>query len=259
MRRVALLASLTLAWPLLLQVVADPVLHGAESVGAFLGRATASRPAEATVVLPLPAPSPEEMVQPLGDDELRQLDHQDVNDGASDDGKPGPQGSKAPARKSKSSVSVGRGTALSDLPVAKNGIRVNEANILRLARARAAPGSHFAPSTPKRPAGLMLTGASALGIGVRDGDVLTHVAGTPVSDRSQVVNLVLQARARRATQISARFFRNDEPWMLVVDLPYPKPHSPDARSTGDELGLSNREVGPAPATARALVEPMKRN
>ena len=72
-----------------------------------------------------------------------------------------------------------------------------------------------------RPAGIELSSVSALGVGVHDGDVLTEVAGQPVRNEGQVVGAVLALRARRAASISAVFYRGQERWSLVVEMPYP--------------------------------------
>jgi len=60
----------------------------------------------------------------------------------------------------------------------------------------------------------------ALGIGMRDGDVLTEVLGTPVSSAGQVIQMVIQARGRRERVISGKFYRGDVPLCAVVEQPY---------------------------------------
>jgi hypothetical protein len=102
----------------------------------------------------------------------------------------------------------------------KLGIRVPAKTVLRLANARAVPQGTFVSAEAGRPAGMRLNGVSAYGVGLRDGDVLTHVAGAPATSRSQVVSAVLQARAVRAPAVSAIFWREGEPWRLLVEMPY---------------------------------------
>ena len=71
-----------------------------------------------------------------------------------------------------------------------------------------------------RPAGIELFGVGSLGIGMRDGDVLTVVAGRAVRTEAQIVGLVLAARARHDPGISAVFWRGKAPWALFVAMPY---------------------------------------
>lgn len=218
MLRNALAAGLVLS-PMALDFWVEPVLDLGERAGTALGALYApesprdSGPAQAA---PLPPPSPEEQATPLDEAEVQRLE---ANSEA-------PSHDRTKPKKAKRPAATQRGGSKSALPTPKHGIAVGQASVLRLARARAVPSGQFVPASGARPAGLRLSGASALGIGVQDGDVLTHVSGVPVSDKGQVVNLVLQARARRATQITGRFYRGEEPWLLVVELPYPVPNDP---------------------------------
>ena len=77
-------------------------------------------------------------------------------------------------------------------------------------------------TTAQRPSGLLLSGVSALGVGLQDGDVLTEAAGQKASSVATVVGLVLAARARKDPEISGRFFRGSLPFLLTVEQPYPK-------------------------------------
>jgi hypothetical protein len=62
---------------------------------------------------------------------------------------------------------------------------------------------------------------SRLGVGLRDGDVLTEAAGTPALSPGDVISTVLAARGRSAREVSGVFWRDGEPWFLVVEQPYP--------------------------------------
>jgi len=79
------------------------------------------------------------------------------------------------------------------------------------------------PASGARPAGLRLASVGALGIGMRDGDVLVRVAGVPATSVAAVADLVLRARARGARQISGEFWRDGAAWTLVVEQPYLEP------------------------------------
>jgi hypothetical protein len=103
-----------------------------------------------------------------------------------------------------------------------SGIRISSAQVLALAGRRAMPSAVFVKANAQRPAGLLLSGVSALGVGLQDGDVLTEAAGQRASSVAAVVGLVLAARARQAAEISGRFYRGGVPFALTVEQPYPK-------------------------------------
>jgi len=102
------------------------------------------------------------------------------------------------------------------------GIRVPAATVLRLASRGVRPSGSPVPASGDRPAGLALQGVGALGIGLRDGDVLTQVAGAPASSASAVIGAVLAARQRRAPAMSGLVYRGSEKIALYVEMPYPK-------------------------------------
>ncbi len=103
------------------------------------------------------------------------------------------------------------------------GLRVRQETILRLARARAIPTTNPVPAKWGRPAGLAFSDVSALGVGLKDGDVLTKVAGVPALNRGSVISTVMSVRERRAPTISAEFWRGGERYQLLVEMPYPPP------------------------------------
>jgi hypothetical protein len=114
-------------------------------------------------------------------------------------------------------------------PAAQKGVYVRANAVLRLARVGARPSGVPVRATADRPAGLALVGVSGLGVGLSDGDILTHAGGVPARSPGQVVGLVISARGARAGQISGRFWRRGEYYDLVVEQPYlkPKPSAPD--------------------------------
>ncbi len=114
-------------------------------------------------------------------------------------------------------------------PARSGGVFVSAATVVRLADARAMPQAVPVAAKAPRPAGLRLVGVAGLGIGMKDGDVLTEVLGTPVRSVGQVIQLVIQARGRREARISGRFWRAGLPWTVVVEQPYlENPASPAA-------------------------------
>ena len=116
---------------------------------------------------------------------------------------------------------AGRGGAR----VAVHGVRISAAQVLALAARRAMPGAVPVPATTRHPAGLMLSGVSALGVGLQDGDVLTEAAGQKATSVAAVVGIVLAARGRQVPEISGRFYRGWVPFALSVEQPYPESRS----------------------------------
>ncbi|MEP7048836.1 MAG: hypothetical protein ABJB12_00720 [Pseudomonadota bacterium] len=105
---------------------------------------------------------------------------------------------------------------------AARGIRVSAAQVLALAARRAMPQAVPVKANAYHPAGLLLRGVAALGIGMQDGDVLTEAAGQKASSVAAVIGVVLAARARLSPEISGRFYRAGVPFSVTVEQPYPK-------------------------------------
>lgn len=97
---------------------------------------------------------------------------------------------------------------------------VSAERALRLSREASIPASRYVPAQGARPAGLQVAGVSGLGIGVRDGDVLTKVAGSEVRSSAAVVSLVLKLRARKAKAISGELWRGQQRFQIVFEMPY---------------------------------------
>jgi S1-C subfamily serine protease len=72
----------------------------------------------------------------------------------------------------------------------------------------------------QRPGGLRLDGVAALGIGMRDGDILTHVLGAPATSVAVVVGAVIQARAQNVRTITGQFWRDGRALPIAVEQPY---------------------------------------
>lgn len=103
------------------------------------------------------------------------------------------------------------------------GLRISSATVLRLASAGGRPSGHLVAPDGSRPAGLSLSGVGGLGVGLRDGDVLTSAGGAAATSPGAVIGAVVAARAAHAASISGVFWRDGEPWQLVVDQPYLEP------------------------------------
>lgn len=98
---------------------------------------------------------------------------------------------------------------------------VSAATVLRLAETRARPRGAPVKADGVRPAGLRLVHVAELGVGLRDGDVLTRAVGQPALSTSAVVRAVLLARAKGARVLEGEFWRGGERWVLRVEQPYP--------------------------------------
>jgi S1-C subfamily serine protease len=70
-----------------------------------------------------------------------------------------------------------------------------------------------------RPEGLALYGVSGYGAGLRDGDVLTSVAGAAATSPGAVVAAVAGAVRAKAKAISGVVWRGDERLSVTVEIP----------------------------------------
>lgn len=133
-----------------------------------------------------------------------------------------------------------------DLPA----IYVAARTVVRIANSGARPSGKSVTADGQRPAGVQVFGASALGIGVRDGDVIVRVNGVPVTSANQVIGLVIAARGARQPTISAQMYRGHRTYQLTVEQPYmdgaaeppqPKLDGPSSQSDAEpESGTSRR-------------------
>lgn len=115
-------------------------------------------------------------------------------------------------------------------PQADRGVFVSAQAVLGLASRRAMPRAVPVAAAGTRPAGLRLVGAAALGIGMRDGDILTQVQGAPAGSVAAVVEAVLRARANNARVISGVFWRDGRALPLAVEQPYGEALAPTSSS-----------------------------
>lgn len=100
-------------------------------------------------------------------------------------------------------------------------LRVGAPTVLQLAQRGVRPRGMFVAAHRGRPAGLLLLGVSLLGIGLKDGDVLTHVEGRSVSSESEVVSLVLSSRGAKVPRLVGKVWRRGQGFRtLVVEQPY---------------------------------------
>ncbi len=121
------------------------------------------------------------------------------------------------------------------------GVYVSADQVERLSRVTKVPASRFVEPKGERPAGLQVAGVSGLGIGVRDGDVLTRVAGANVKSSAAVISTVLQLRAKRVAAISGEFWRGQERFQIVFQMPYLSPETAPSGSAA-KLGRATRHL-----------------
>lgn len=100
------------------------------------------------------------------------------------------------------------------------GLFVSADRVLALADRGARPSGIRVGAQGSRPAGLMLVGVSGLGVGLRDGDILTHALGQPAVSEAAVVGAVIQARGARQPRLHGRIWRQGRSFPLVVAQPY---------------------------------------
>lgn len=132
-------------------------------------------------------------------------------------------------------------------------LRVPKSTVLKFAQSGVRPTGKPVSALGPRPAGIQVFGATALGIGVRDGDVLTHVNGVPVTSVSQVVALVISARGAHLPQISGQLWRGQRRYTLVVEQPYLQPTSDGPKSSSgpqDSGNAVSESVGGSTQVAR---------
>jgi hypothetical protein len=109
---------------------------------------------------------------------------------------------------------------------AERGVFVSADTVLGLASRGVVPRAVPVAASGSRPAGLRLIGVAALGIGLRDGDILTHVLGAPAGSVAAVIEAVVRARAGNARVISGTFWREGRSLSLAVEQPYPAAPAP---------------------------------
>jgi hypothetical protein len=107
-------------------------------------------------------------------------------------------------------------------PALPRGLRIRAAVVASAVRSGARPSGTPVPPSGARPGGLAMYGVGQFGAGLRDGDVLTSIAGAPAGSVDVVVSAVLGALRKRAPVLSATVWRGEEPIQVAVELPQPR-------------------------------------
>lgn len=110
------------------------------------------------------------------------------------------------------------GAAPAPTPITK-GIYIRADAVLRAARSGARPSGSPVPASGSRPAGLALGGVGQFGVGLRDGDVLTSVAGAPATSVGAVVAAITGAWQAKARVLSAVVWRGGQQIQVAIELP----------------------------------------
>lgn len=87
------------------------------------------------------------------------------------------------------------------------------------------PSGGSVGKTSWRSAGLALYGVSALGVGLRDGDVLTKINGSPARSQTAVISAVRSAWSDKAKGVSGEVWRGHHRFMVAVEFPERSSHA----------------------------------
>jgi hypothetical protein len=110
--------------------------------------------------------------------------------------------------------------------MAPKGVLVRASVVARAIHAGARPSGTPVPALGKRPAGLALRGAAGLGTALRDGDVITSVAGSPATSMSAAITAIAGALRSRPPVITGLAWRGDQSFPVTVEIPWPAEDEP---------------------------------
>jgi len=108
------------------------------------------------------------------------------------------------------------GTAMGSRPT---GLLIRAGVILKAAQSGAQPVGVPVAASGMRPQGLALGGVSGHGGGLRDGDVLTRIAGIHATSEGAVVAAVTRAVQAGVPAIAAEVWRRDQRMIVTVEIP----------------------------------------
>lgn len=106
----------------------------------------------------------------------------------------------------------------------RKGILVRRETVRAAVRAGVRPSAAPVGDSRDHPAGLQVTGLGMAG-GLRDGDIVTRVAGATPRSIEDVIAAVAGCYKNKTYTISGEFWRDGERWNAVVELPEPKRNS----------------------------------
>ncbi len=131
-----------------------------------------------------------------------------------------------------------------------SGVLVSRQRVRAAARAGIRPSGSPVGGNQWRAAGMALTGIELFGVGLRSGDVVTRVGGTPARSQGAVVAAVSAALRRRQPAIVAQVWRGRQKIIVTVQLPLPRAAAPQEkvppkrRSRPEKVAKPNRDATP---------------
>ncbi|MBI4702924.1 MAG: hypothetical protein HY744_17545 [Deltaproteobacteria bacterium] len=128
-------------------------------------------------------------------------------------------GATAPSDPEALSETPGRSVSASRAAASPGGVLVRARRTQAAIDTGMRPTGSAAPASGPRPAGLVLHGIGVLGVGVRDGDVVTSVGGTPATSEGAIVRAVAGALYAGARGITAELWRGEQRFPLTVEFP----------------------------------------
>lgn len=126
---------------------------------------------------------------------------------------------------------------------------VSAEQVLRLSRTARIPAGRYVAAAGRRPSGLQVAGVGGLGIGVKDGDVLTRVAGAAIQSPAAVVSSVLQLRAKHVGAISAEVWRGERPYRITFEMPYLDQPAPSSVGSSAKEAVTRSAVQAGPGSS----------
>ncbi|MEZ4441802.1 MAG: hypothetical protein R3B72_22060 [Polyangiaceae bacterium] len=116
-------------------------------------------------------------------------------------------------------VSPRAAEACAQAPPPPLGVMVSRGRVIAAAKAGIRPSGSGVSATPYRPSGLALHGVGAVGVGLRDGDVVTRVGGARATSQGAVVGAVTSALRQKLPAITAEVWRGQRRILVTVELP----------------------------------------
>jgi len=150
-------------------------------------------------------------------------------------------------------ASASQWVAPSQAGEARRSIHITSATVLCLAQQGLQPTGKPVGAKGKRPAGIAVFGVSGLGLGVRDGDVVTDILGQPVRSVAQGIALIIAARVSNRATIEGTVWHAMRPYTVTVEQPYAMPDcsAEDSDCWKSQCAQDKKTKAKSPASSRA--------
>jgi len=99
------------------------------------------------------------------------------------------------------------------------GLMVPRARVEQAVQAGHRPSGSPVAATDRRPRGMALSNVAGFGVGLRDGDVVTRVGGTPATSVGAVTSAVRVALSKGQPAIVAEVWRGHHRIIVTIELP----------------------------------------